>query len=60
MIMEVNMAECPYTNKPEDISRLLHLLPTKEVPVTKITADYFKSLGFYPGSGKHLLDILKI
>jgi hypothetical protein len=58
--MEVNMAEYPYTNKPEDISRLLRLLPTKEVPATKITADYFKSLGFYPGSGKHLLDILKI
>jgi hypothetical protein len=58
--MEVDMAEYPYTKKPEDIPRLLHLLPTIEVPVEKISANYFKSLGFNLGSSKHLFSILKI
>jgi hypothetical protein len=38
--------EYPYTNKPEDISRLLGLLPNIEVPAETITPNYFKSLGF--------------
>jgi hypothetical protein len=52
--------EVPYTSKPEDVTRLLQLLPTTKVPADKIDAGYLKSLGFSTGSGKHLLNILKM
>ncbi len=54
------MADYPYTNKPEDIPKLLCLLPTIEVPEIRITADYIKSLGFSQASSRNLLEILKL
>ena len=51
--------EIPYTNRPEDITRLFQLLPTAEVPAAAVEAGYFKSLGFSAASGRHLMDILK-
>jgi hypothetical protein len=53
-------AEFPYASRPEDVAKLLKLLPEAAVPEGKIGAGYFKSLGFTPASGKHLFNILKI
>jgi hypothetical protein len=54
------MVEYPYTNKPEDVPRLLQYLSTNEAPVKTVGADVIKAWGFSPGSSKHLLKILKI
>jgi hypothetical protein len=52
--------EVPYTNKPEDVTRLLQVVATSEVPKTKVDTDYVKSLGFSSGSSKYLLNILRM
>jgi hypothetical protein len=51
--------EVPYTSRPEDLTRLLELLPKAEVPASALEPEYFKSLGFSAASGRHLLNILK-
>jgi hypothetical protein len=54
-----NMAfEVPFTNKPEDVGKLLHVLPTVQPP-EKVDAGYIKSLGFSAASSTHLFEILK-
>lgn len=52
--------EVPYTNKPEDVSKLLSLISTGEVPQIKIDIDYIKSMGFTTKSSSYLLKILKM
>lgn len=52
--------EVPYTNKPEDVTKLLQVMATSEVPKIKIDAGYVKSLGFSSGSSNYLLKILKM
>jgi len=52
--------DMPYTTKPEDIIRLLELLPSTEIPEGKIDLNYIKSLGFSQSSAKYLFNILKM
>jgi hypothetical protein len=51
--------EIPYTNKPEDVAKLLELLPAVKVPPDKVNPGYIKSLGFTASSSGHLFNILK-
>ena len=53
-------AEMPYTNRPEDIPRLLQKLSTVKVPAGRVDSAYLKELGFSAASSKHLLNILKM
>jgi hypothetical protein len=60
ILEEGNMTiEVPYTNKPEDVTRLFNLLPTMQVPVEPVDAACIKSWGFSTGSSNHLLKILR-
>jgi hypothetical protein len=54
------VSEFPYTNKPEDIAKLLNLLPVIEPPKNKADKAYIKSLGFSASSSDHLHNILKL
>jgi hypothetical protein len=49
----------PYTTRPEDVARLLQLLPSAELPAEAVEPVFFKSLGFTAASGRYLLEILK-
>jgi hypothetical protein len=49
----------PYTNKPEDLTRLLTMLGTIEAPEGNADIKFIKTLGFSASSSKHLSDILK-
>ncbi len=53
------MAEYPFTTKPEDITRLLQLIPTIPIPEGDVDASYVKSLGYSASSSSHLHNILK-
>jgi hypothetical protein len=48
-----------YTPKPEDLTRLLTMLPTVEAPTGKADSAFIKSLGFTASSSKYLYNILK-
>ena len=52
--------EIPYTKRPEDVNKLLQILPAAKMPADKVDAIYLKSLGFSDSSSKHLFDILKM
>jgi len=52
------MHTLPFTPKPEDIIKLLKLIPTLEVPARNLNAAYLKTLGFSQSSSNHLIDIL--
>jgi hypothetical protein len=52
--------EIPCTTKPEDLTRILQMLPTVEVPTDKVQAKYLKSLGFTVSSGNQLIKVLKM
>jgi hypothetical protein len=52
--------ELPVTARPEDIHKLLLLLPSTEIPKEKVEAGYIKSLGFSPASSRQLLKILRM
>jgi hypothetical protein len=52
--------EVPYAARPDDVTRLLKVLPTIKVPAGKVDARYIKSLGFAPVSSGHLLNILRM
>jgi hypothetical protein len=56
---ENRMTEYPYTPVPQDLTRLLTLLPTIEIPADKADVAFMKSLGFTLSSAKHLHSILK-
>ena len=51
--------EVPYATKPEDVNKLLLLLPSTVIPKGKIDANYFKSLGFSLSSGNYLLALMR-
>jgi hypothetical protein len=53
------MTKYPYTNRPEDVTKLLQRLKNNEPPAGKIGSSYLKSMGFSTTSGSYLLDILK-
>jgi hypothetical protein len=52
--------EVPYTNKPEDVTRLLQVMTTNEVPKIKVDTGYLKSWGFSLSSSNYLFKILKM
>jgi hypothetical protein len=59
--MEAKMEiEVPYTSKPEDVTRLLQVMTTKEVPKIKVDPGYLKSWGFSLSSSNYLFKILKM
>jgi hypothetical protein len=49
----------PFTTKPEDVVKLLKLIPTLEVPAHSANIAYLKTLGFSQSSSAHLVDILQ-
>jgi Family of unknown function (DUF5343) len=56
---EFSMPILPFTTKPEDVVKLLKLIPTLEVPAHSVNTAYLKTLGFSQSSRAHLLDILQ-
>jgi hypothetical protein len=50
----------PYSTRPEDVAKLLNILPGVDVPVGKLDAGYFSKMGFTSASGRHLFQILKM
>ena len=52
------MAGYPFTNKPEDVTKLLQALPSVRTPSGKVEAAFFKKLGFAASSAKSLLSVL--
>jgi hypothetical protein len=54
------VGDFPYTPKPDDLVKLMTLLPTIEVPEAKADSLFVKSLGFTIASSKHLYNILKL
>jgi hypothetical protein len=54
------MTTYPSAAKPEDLDKLLKMLPKSPVPAGKVSAGYFKNLGFSLSSGKSLLSVLKV
>jgi hypothetical protein len=53
------MSILPFTSKPEDVIKLLKLIPTLEVPAHSVNSAYLKTLGFSQSSSAHLVDILQ-
>jgi hypothetical protein len=52
--------EFPFTPKPEDIPKLLNILPSIEIPLDKADSNLIKSLGFSASSSNYLYGILKM
>jgi len=50
----------PSAARPEDLDKLLKMLPSSPVPAGKVSTGYFKDLGFSLSSGKSLLNVLKV
>ncbi len=51
--------EVPFTNRPEDIEKLLKKLPEVNIPTEEIGPQFLKNLGFSAASANQLFEVLK-